>query len=157
MQPFTIYELDGFGAGTLALCRQPSDVADFSMIAEWHPQMVVTHTQEDEFPELELSLPVHFLEADYDWLHLPIIDFGIPKDTDQKLWDTSLKELLSVLNAGGRVLAHCKGGQGRSGMLLLKLLVLQGENPETALARIRTVRTHAVETDEQYNWVTKAL
>jgi len=154
MEPFAIYALDGFRAGTLALCRQPSKPKDFDQIAQWQPSVVVTHTQELEFPDIDPSLPMHFLKADYEWLHLPIIDFGAPDISD---WGDSLQSLLKVLNAGGRILVHCKGGQGRSGMLLLKLLVSQGEKPETALARMRAVRAYAVETDEQYNWAQKPL
>ncbi|KAB7610366.1 hypothetical protein F9L33_13775 [Amylibacter sp. SFDW26] len=154
MEPFAIYELNGFGTGTLALCRQPNGPEDFDQIADWQPSVVVTHTQELEFPEIEPSLPMHFLKAEYDWLHLPIVDFGAPDISD---WGDNLNNLKATLNAGGRILAHCKGGQGRSGMLLLKLLVSQGEAPETALARIRAVRPHAVETKEQYNWAIKPL
>ncbi len=154
MEPFAIYELDGFGAGKLALCRQPNRAENFDDIANWQPSVVVTHTQEEEFPKIEPSLPMCFLQADYDWLHLPIVDFGVPNTQD---WGDALNDLLGTLNAGGRVLAHCKGGQGRSGMLLLRLLVSQGENPEAALARIRKIRPHAVETDEQHNWAIKPL
>ena len=154
MEPFAIYELDGFRAGKLALCRQPNKPRDFDQIAKWQPTVVVTHTQEVEFPEIAPSLPMHFLKSEYEWLHLPIIDFGAPDISD---WGDSLKDLLKTLNFGGRILAHCKGGQGRSGMLLLKLLVAQGEPPESALARIRAVRQNAVETDEQYNWAIKPL
>ena len=154
MEPFAIYELDGFGAGILALCRQPNQAEDFNSIANWQPSVVVTHTQEEEFPEIKPSLPMHFLQADYDWLHLPIVDFGSPYTQD---WGQALDDLLTTLNAGGRILAHCKGGQGRSGMLLLKLLVAQGEDPKDALSRIRSVRPNAVETDEQYNWAIKPL
>ena len=102
-------------------------------------------------------MPLRFLEADHDWLHLPITDFGIPEPKDRDLWQDTLIQLKNILNANGRVLVHCKGGRGRSGMLILKLLILQGEDGETALRRIRDIRAKAVETDAQYIWATKAL
>lgn len=154
---FEIYEVSGFESGTLALCRQPATDADFAMISAWAPSVVVTLTGEDEFPKAGTSLPRQFLKAPYDWLHLPITDFGIPPKTDCDLWQDTLGQLQGILATNGRALVHCKGGQGRSGMLLLKLLTLQGENGEEALKRIRAVRAGAVETEDQYIWAIKPL
>jgi hypothetical protein len=154
---FHIYQVDGFNAGVLALCKQPSSERDFAHIAEWRPSVAVTLTTEKEFPTMQKSLPQHFLEVDYDWLHLPITDYGIPDLDDRRLWQDALAQLQSILHVGGRILVHCRGGRGRSGMLLLKLLTLQGEDGEAALKRIRTTRENAVETDAQYLWATKAL
>ena len=57
-----------------------------------------------------------------------------------------------VLNDGGRVIVHCRGGCGRTGMAVLRLMVEAGEDGENALARLRTVRTCAVETIQQKEW-----
>lgn len=154
---FQVYQINEFSTGTLALSKQPATEGDFAQIAAWQPSVVVTLTSEEEFPATEKPLPQHFLEADYDWLHLPITDFGIPDPKDCDLWQNTLTQLQNTLKANGRVLVHCKGGRGRSGMLVLKLLALQGEDGETALKRIRKMRANAVETDAQYLWATKAL
>ena len=58
----------------------------------------------------------------------------------------------ALLAQGGRVLVHCFGGCGRSGMAALRLLVELGEDPDEALARIRAVRSCAVETEAQMAW-----
>jgi predicted protein tyrosine phosphatase len=156
-EPFQIYQIAGFNAGMLGLCKQPVTDADFVMIKTWRPNVVLTLTNEEEFPKAIKSLPQQFLEADYNWLHLPVIDFGAPDAHDKALWQETLEQLLDILNAGGRVLIHCKGGNGRSGMVLLKLQVMQGEGGKDALARLRAVRAGAVETDAQYRWATIPL
>ncbi len=56
---------------------------------------------------------------------------------------------------GGRVLVHCMGGCGRSGMALLRLMVESGEPADRALARLRAVRPCAVETPEQLAWASQ--
>jgi protein tyrosine phosphatase (PTP) superfamily phosphohydrolase (DUF442 family) len=155
--PFQIYPVAGFGTGTLGLCKQPATDADFAEIADWNPTVVVTLTCEDEFPDMAQSLPVRFLHAEYDWLHLPVADYGVPDSSDTDLWCDALAQMQAVLAEDGRVLAHCKGGRGRSGMVLLRLLTLQGEDGANALGRIRNIRSGAVETDAQYNWATKPL
>lgn len=157
VEPFQIYQVAGFGSGTLGLCKQPETDADFTMIAEWNPHVVVTLTAEDEFPNMAISLPQQFLQTPYDWLHMPITDFSIPDSESHGLWAETLAQLHKVLNKSGRILIHCKGGNGRSGMLLLKLLCLQGEDGDTALQRIRAVRGGAIETDGQLKWATIPL
>ncbi len=154
---FEIYQVAGFGTGTLALCRQPVTDADFASIAKWNPHVVVTLTGEDEFPNMVTSLPQQFLQAPYDWLHLPITDYGTPDTKDRTLWLQNLAQLHEILEKNGRILVHCKGGNGRSGMLVLKILCLQGEEGDAALARIRAVRIKAVETDAQFKWATIPL
>lgn len=156
-EPFRIYDLAGYETGTLALCRQPEADMDFDTIAAWHPTCVVTLTTEMEFPKIGQFLPLRFLEAHYDWLHLPITDFGAPPEEETEIWQDALKQLLDILKNDGRILAHCHGGQGRSGMLVLKLLTLQGEGKEKALKRLRAARPGAVETNAQYDWATQPL
>ncbi len=156
-EPFQIYQITGFKAGMLGLCKQPAANADFAKIDGWRPNIVLTLTGKDEFPTAGRSLPLQFQVADYDWLHIPIIDFGVPTNEDTPLWQEHLEQLHEILSADGKVLIHCKGGNGRSGMVLLKLLVMQGEDSKNALARLRAVRAGAVETDDQYRWATLPL
>ena len=156
-EKFWIYQLAGIRAGTLGLCRQPATDADFAKIDSWRPNIVLTLTGKEEFPTVGKSLPLQFQNAGYDWLHIPVTDFGVPASEDTSLWQKNLVQLHEVLSAGGKVLIHCKGGKGRSGMVLLKLLVMQGEAGETALARLRAIREGAVETNDQYKWATKPL
>lgn len=156
-EPFQIYQVAGYRAGTLGLCKQPATDADFALITGWDPRIVITLTGENEFPEIGVSLPQRFLEAGFDWLHLPVIDFGVPAAKDNPLWHEHLAQMLDVLCASGKILIHCKGGNGRSGMLLLKLLIMQGEDSIAALSRLRAVRAGAVETDAQNLWATMPL
>lgn len=157
VEPFDIYALAGFGSGTLGLCKQPDTAADFATIAAWQPSIAVTLTGKEEFPDAGVILPQQFQAAEYNWLHLPVTDFGVPLIKEQDIWQQALGRLLDALGAKGKVLIHCKGGNGRSGMLMLKLLTLQGEDGKAALERIRHIRPGAVETDAQLEWATSPL
>ena len=81
-------------------------------------------------------------------MHLPVNDFDIPMENLEK----EITQLLEILNSNGRILIHCKGGQGRSGMIAMKLLVEQGQDPQNALNIIREHRIYAVETKKQKIW-----
>jgi protein-tyrosine phosphatase len=86
------------------------------------------------------------------WVHLPVPDFAAPGPEVLAQWPSVSHMARKALAGGGRVLVHCKGGCGRSGMVVLRLMIEFGEAPEQALARLRAVRPCAVETQEQMDW-----
>jgi protein-tyrosine phosphatase len=95
------------------------------------------------------SLGTDLANEGIDWLHLPVPDFGVPENLD---WPMVHDRVRTVLAQGDRVLVHCFGGCGRSGMMCLRLMIAAGENPDAAVARLRRVRPCAVETDAQMRW-----
>ncbi|WP_420586019.1 protein-tyrosine phosphatase family protein [Ruegeria sp.] len=86
------------------------------------------------------------------WTHLPVTDFGAPSEATDRAWKGVSAAAANALLRGGRVLAHCRGGCGRSGMIVLRLMVEHGEDADAALSRLRRVRSCAVETDGQMEW-----
>lgn len=154
--PLVIAELPA-SSGLIALCPMPGRGgqydADLSQILRWSPDMVVTMTPFAEMRakgawELPDDLSLHHIK----WAHFPVTDYGIPDSDADTSWASISGQAKSILNKGGRVLTHCLGGCGRSGMAVLRIMVELGENPEQALARLREVRPCAVETNEQFAW-----
>jgi len=90
------------------------------------------------------------------WRHLPIIDFGAPDEDIITRWGEVSALGAEVLAGGGKILTHCFGGCGRSGMSALRLMVEAGEDPSAALERLRIARPCAVETDAQLAWASGA-
>lgn len=144
-------------AGQLAISPLPggggSYRRDLDRVRRWRPALVVSMTTTEE----HLSLGVPDLGTDLhsmgrDWRHMPVADYGVPQAAQQPVWDEISAEALSVLLRAGRVLLHCRGGCGRSGMAALRLMIEAGEAPELALDRLRQLRPCAVETDEQLHW-----
>jgi ADP-ribosyl-[dinitrogen reductase] hydrolase len=58
-----------------------------------------------------------------------------------------------LLGERRHVLLHCMGGLGRSGMVAARLLVELGEEPRTAIQRVRAARPGAIETAAQEAYV----
>lgn len=143
-------------SGTIALAPLPgrfsSLAQDVAQIAAWRPALVVSLTQADEMRASGASdLGALLAERGIAWAHFPIPDFGVPSAGSAE-WSALSARLHGALNGGGRVLLHCYGGRGRSGMIALRLMVESGCSPETALRRVRDVRPGAVETDAQFEW-----
>lgn len=143
--------------GTLALCPMPGRGGDYpgdlAKIVAWHPDLVLTLTSKLELASKgAATLAADLAAQGIAWHHLPIPDFGTPKADTAALWPGTSAEARARLAGGGRVLVHCIGGCGRSGMIALRLLTEAGEHPDAALTRLRAARPCAIETKAQHRW-----
>ncbi|MEQ8665138.1 MAG: hypothetical protein RIC16_05380 [Rhodospirillales bacterium] len=157
MAPFFIGTLDVAGGGRLGICGLPGIsnpfADDLAAIRKWEPAHVVSMTEEGEMKAAGAAdLGRSLKNLSIAWSHLPVRDFGGLDGENAERWPEVSATLHACLDAGGGVLAHCRAGRGRSGMIVLRLMVERGEMPLAALARLREVRPGAVETDEQFAW-----
>ena len=149
------------GHGILALSAIPGAEGDYAgdvqHLIDWKPAIVMSLVTERELVAAGAAgLWQSLVEHGTRWEHLPISDFGVPDDAFDEAWPDVSATARRALTGGGRVLVHCRGGCGRSGMVALRLMIEVGEPPDDALARLRAVRPCAVETDEQMRWAFEA-
>lgn len=140
--------------------RHYRDLAvDLDHIARWNAAAVVTLTEQFELEELKVpALGQEVKRRFMEWHHLPISDYSVPDEAFEAAWSENSARLRTLLEAGSRILIHCKGGLGRAGMIAARLLVEMGEAPKTAMERVRDARSHlAIETPEQEDWVKVGL
>ncbi len=150
---FVIHSLP-VGGGVLGISPIPGRTrhyyADWLRLMDWGPSLVISMTEQAELNRKGAgSLGRDLANAGISWLHLPVPDFGVPTDLN---WPMVCDRALGELRGAKRVLVHCFGGCGRSGMMCLRLMIAAGEKPDTALTRLRKVRPCAVETDAQMGW-----
>ena len=127
---------------------------DLEAVRAWAPDAVVTLMESGEFAELGVADLPAALERDYpNWHHLPIRDLDIPDARFERLWVYSGHVLRALLREGGRVLVHCRGGLGRTGMIAARLLVELGAPADEAIAKVRAARPGAIETQAQQRHV----
>lgn len=133
--------------------RRGDYFADFAKLIRWEPSLVLTMVTA---PELERvgagTLGEDLAALSVGWRHLPVGDLGAPPDDTATKWREVSEQAHQILGDGGKVLAHCYGGCGRSGMACMRLMVEAGEDADPALERLRVARPCAVETDGQRAW-----
>lgn len=84
----------------------------------------------------------------------PVPDWGVPDDPERFLG--VVRRTARWLRSGERVLAHCAGGCGRTGIFCACVLVSLGAAPEEAVAAFRAARGCGPENAGQLAFVEEA-
>ena len=91
---------------------------DIQAIAHWGASAVVTLIEDHEFTLLGIEeLGDEVVLAGLHWWHLPIRDVDVPDARFEAQWQEVTRELHERLAQGERILIHCRGGLGRTGLL----------------------------------------
>jgi hypothetical protein len=127
---------------------------DLAAIQRWRARLLVSLVTEAELDELKVaSLGEAALELGLAWLHLPIDDYSVPTPDWERAWAAARGLAHQVLDDGGRLVVHCKGGLGRAGMVAARLLIERGEPPDAAIEKVRRARRGAIETTAQARYL----
>jgi ADP-ribosyl-[dinitrogen reductase] hydrolase len=127
---------------------------DLQVIRDWETQALVTLIGDFEFELLSVpELPVKVRELSIRWLHLPIVDVWVPDKAFEEEWERAGEDLRRILRDGGRIVIHCRGGLGRTGLVAARLLIEFGMAPQEAIRRVRAARPGAIQTREQEEYV----
>jgi protein-tyrosine phosphatase len=152
-----LYWIEGPWPGRLAILPRPRGGEWLEDdIRSWQQaglSIIVSLLTSDEVAELGLAEEARFCRAyGLQFLSFPIVDRGVPSSRATTL---GFVRRLEATLAGGKSLGiHCRQGVGRSALIAACLLVLSGEDPETALQRVSEARGGPVpETSEQRQWV----
>lgn len=138
----------------LAIAPFPDDAAAPAAIAAWGAATVLGLTEPAEMALLGVPDPAALLAASgVPWIGAPIIDYGAPDRRFDARWPDLRAVLLARLQAGEKLLIHCRGGRGRSGTIAAALLIAGGVAPAEAVRMVRAARPGAIETAEQEAWL----
>jgi protein-tyrosine phosphatase len=132
---------------------------DLTLVKNWGANILVTILEDKEMELLRVThLPQVAKSLGFSWWRFPVPDerpieiVGHPVlDPKFDVWTLPNAILRRFVKAGGRALIHCRGGLGRTGTLVCRLLIEEGHSPDEALALVRRSRRGSVENREQEN------
>lgn len=78
------------------------------------------------------------------WFQLPLSDDAAPNDDFGSAVSQSLPDIKAILENKGTLAVHCKGGSGRTGLMIAILLVELGYSKEEAKALVQSIRPKAL-------------
>lgn len=129
---------------------------DLDAIGAWGADAVVTLIEADEAEMLGVAgLGAGVQARGTAWHHLPVRDLEAPDDAGTEAWHALSPALHRILEGGGRVLLHCRGGLGRAGTIAALILTERGRAASDAVEAVRAARPGAVETDAQERWLAR--
>jgi len=125
----------------------PQTEDDFRLIQDLGIKVIISLAGEIETVKQQFDFT-----KDFEHIELFIEDYTIPTEEQVRQF---IELLRKYQNKKKPVLVHCIGGCGRTGvMLALAERFLYGvQDGKEAIARIRTIRSCAVETQEQEDFV----
>ncbi len=99
-------------------------------IKAWGARAVVTLIEDHEFGQMAVQeLPAKTKLFDIEWYHLPIKDVCPPGKRFTGQWRNDGLRIRRILQEGGKILIHCRGGLGRTGTVAAQILAEFGVNP----------------------------
>jgi atypical dual specificity phosphatase len=123
----------------LAALARPGSAEDVRWLRQQGIEVLLSLT-EDRLPRdwtEDASLLVY---------HEPLEDMEPP--TQDQL-DRCVSAITKAMEKNMGVAVHCGAGLGRTGVVLAAWLVSRGLSATTAIAKVRRLRPHSIETDEQ--------
>ena len=117
-------------------------------------QAVVTALEFDEMAKAGVSeLPEQIKDLGMAWFHLPIEDDCAPGEEFASEWQRVSPELHKIIDQGGKLVLHCMGGSGRTGMLAAHLLLELGWDLEMIKSEVKALRPGAFSKPLQIEYI----
>ena len=124
---------------TLAGLARPGSLEDLHWLRKQGLQVLISLTEDP--PRRDWVN-----EAGILLFHEPLVDMEPP--TQEQL-DRCVSAITKALKGGLGVAVHCGAGLGRTGVVLAAFLVSTGLSAASAITKVRRLRPHSIETEEQ--------
>lgn len=149
--------LDGAAALILTPCPGTKECGLVDSLKQLKEQGAVAIVTALDHAELEkagvAALPEEAEKAGLAWFHQPIEDDQAPDQEFDGRWQAMSPQLHAMLKQGGKVVLHCMGGSGRTGLLAAHLLLEMGWDIETIKREVKALRPGAFSKQPQIDYI----
>lgn len=106
---------------------------------------VVSLTPDSELQKLKATeLGKYCEQLKLAWFQVPIYDDAGPESAFFDAWQQHKSTLIGLLRQGNTLAVHCRGGAGRTGLMIALLLCELGYNKEQVKEMVQGVRPSAL-------------
>jgi protein-tyrosine phosphatase len=124
------------------------------MVDHYGMSTLVSLMEDFEYPLLEIADLFSQAESQgVEVVHYPIRDVSVPPADAMAGFASLISDITARLASGETVVAHCRGGLGRTGLVAAAVLVAAGHEPERAIKAVRSARPRTLETRAQERYV----
>ncbi len=119
-------------------------VSTISQLKEQGVTAILSMMVDEEMKNLHAEdLPELCKQNNIQWFNMATDDHKVPDEESLSKWDQYKDNLLEVINQGGKVAVHCKGGTGRTGVGVAMLLLELGRKGDQAIADVQALKPGA--------------
>lgn len=104
-----------------------------------------------------LTLATECKQQGIDWLQLPILDDAAPSKEFELQWDKQKAHILNTINNKGVIAVHCKGGSGRTGLVIGLILLALGWPAGRVINAVQAIRPKALINPKQLDYFNSYL
>jgi len=102
---------------------------DIAIIRAWGASTLLTLMESEEMRLLGIETIGEIAKkSSLHWYQLPIIDGSIPDNRFDTAWPHVGRTILNSLRSDEKIVVHCRGGLGRTGMIVSALLIEDGKD-----------------------------
>lgn len=136
------------GAALLMMpCPGTQDVTlddTLSQLKQQGVSAILSVLSDDEMKTLNVEgLSDLCIKNDIQWFNLKVANGHVPSSEDMSVWQLYKDQIVEIINQGGKVAAHCKGGTGRTGLGVAMVLLELGWTPAKAIADVQSLKPKA--------------
>lgn len=146
--PFNFLQLDNGAALLFTPCPGTQQVelkTSLAQLVEAGASAVLTLMPSEEMERNQVTdLPNFCAELKLQWFHLPIEDDHAPEQEFNLAWQANHKKIHALLKNGHKLVIHCKGGTGRTGLVAAQILLERGLMLDEVVDRVRSIRPKAL-------------
>lgn len=148
------------GAGVIMMpCPGIKEVDLDSTISQLKAQgvtAILSMMVDEEMKNLHVeNLPEVCKQNNIQWFNMATDDNRIPGEDSLSEWEQYKGKLVEVINQGGKVAVHCKGGTGRTGVGVAMLLLELGRDADQAVTDVKALKPGAFKSAETVEFIKK--
>lgn len=118
---------------------------DIEAIKQWGADAIISLVNDKEMSIYKVEdLGEQITKAGMQWFHHPFEDGGVPCNNFRERWQTQREKMLAILNKGGKVMVHCRGGKGRTGLIVAQLMLELGIDFDHTVSEVQNNRKGAL-------------
>jgi protein-tyrosine phosphatase len=147
------------GGGTLLLTPCPGtkeatiDVALNDLKAAGAQALLTLMTAEELAANQATDLADRCRAAGIEWFFLPVEDDSAPAAAFQVGWEQARTRVFQLLDDDKAVAVHCKGGSGRTGLIVAQILAERGVPVADAVSQVQALRPRAIQLTAHVDYI----
>lgn len=154
--PFDILTLDNGAKFIFTPCPGTKGVALKESIAQLHAvgtNMIITTMFDAEMEKNQVTaMPKLCADSKIEWLQLPIEDDAAPDECFETQWLLNKNVILAAINNQQTIAVHCKGGTGRTGLVIALILLALGWESSKVISTVQKMRPKSLINNKQLGY-----